>query len=228
MHNLTERKELAPLGTDTGAVAPEKRGPGQEPDDEAANRIELGGNIRALRLEASLTINDLAGGAGVSPSLISQVERGVAEPSLASLRRIAKALGVPVAALFVGGEGDRSDSYNRRGERLVVRADERKLLKTKDSGMSYELLVPDLSPGKVEIVQFELPAGSRIPDDVASHPGEESTIVVSGQIIAYHDGERFVLNGGDTITWSSEFDHWIENRTDSVATVISVISPATF
>jgi transcriptional regulator with XRE-family HTH domain len=159
----------------------------------------LGTKIRALRSEANLTINALAGGAGVSPSLISQVERGLAEPSLASLRRIAKFLGVPVAALFVGGDENPSDSSNKRGERLVVRANARKLLKAPDSEMTYELLLPDLANRRVEIVQFEFPPGSRIPDDAAHHPGEESTIIVSGQIVATHDGEEFVLDAGDDL-----------------------------
>ncbi|HVV50977.1 MAG TPA: XRE family transcriptional regulator [Solirubrobacterales bacterium] len=199
-----------------------------EADDDAANRIELGANIRSLRTDAEMTINTLAQGAGVSPSLVSQVERGVAEPSLASLRRIAKVLDVPVAALFGGGESGASDSFNRRGERLVVRADSRKLLKGPDSEMTYELMVPDVSTRKVEIVRFEFPPHSRIPDEPARHVGEESTIVVDGEIYAFHDGEQFVLGAGDTITWDSNFEHWIENRSDSPATVVSVISPPTF
>jgi transcriptional regulator with XRE-family HTH domain len=201
---------------------------GQQTDDDAANRIELGSNIRSHRSDANMTINALAQGAGVSASLVSQVERGLAEPSLASLRRIAKVLQVPVAALFGGGEENSSDTFNKRGERLVVRAGARKLLKGPDSDMTYELMVPDVSTRKVEIVQFEFPPGSRIPDEAANHRGEESTIIVSGQIFAFHDGDQFVLNAGDTITWDSEFDHWIENRSDSPATVISVISPPTF
>ena len=99
-----------------------KRAPDRGRDDQdAADRAVLGAKIRALRNDAGLTINALAAGAGVSSSLISQVERGVAEPSLSSLRRIANFLDAPVASLFVGNEDVPADSSNRRGERLVDR-----------------------------------------------------------------------------------------------------------
>jgi transcriptional regulator with XRE-family HTH domain len=197
-------------------------------DDEAATRAELGGKIRALRNSAGLTINQLAEGAGVSPSLISQVERGVAEPSLSSLRRIARFLNVPVASLFVGGGDQPPDSFNRRGERLIVRAGARKLLKAPESAMTYELLQPDLAGRAYEIVEVEFPPGSRMPEEPAFHEGEESTVVLSGELIAFHDGEEFTLHAGDTITWDPELEHWIENRTEEPATVISVVSPPTF
>jgi transcriptional regulator with XRE-family HTH domain len=197
-------------------------------DEDAATRAELGGKIRTLRNTAGLTINQLAEGAAVSASLVSQVERGVAEPSLSSLRRIARFLDVPVASLFVGGGDVPADSSNRRGERLVVRREARKLLKAPESEMTYELLQPDLAGRAYEIVEVEFPPGSRMPEEPTFHEGEESTVVISGELVAFHDSEEFTLHAGDTITWNPELEHWIENRTDTPATVITVVSPPTF
>ncbi|MFN8231929.1 MAG: XRE family transcriptional regulator [Actinomycetota bacterium] len=188
----------------------------------------MGAKIRQLRNGLGLTISDLAKGTELSSSLISQVERGVAEPSLGSLRRIADVLGVPVATLFVGGDDNPSDSSNSRGERLVVRADARRILKAPDSDMLHELLVPDLSSRVLELVQTQLPPKSRMPDDVAQHAGEESIIVLEGQIVAVHDNDEFVLRAGDTISWDPSIPHWIENRGSEPATVIGVVTPPTF
>jgi transcriptional regulator with XRE-family HTH domain len=206
-----------------------KRAPDRGRDDQdAADRAVLGAKIRALRNDAGLTINALAAGAGVSSSLISQVERGVAEPSLSSLRRIANFLDAPVASLFVGNEDVPADSSNRRGERLVVRAGGRKLLKAPESDMTYELLQPDLSGRLCEIIQVEFPPGSRMPEEPVTHSGEESTVVLTGELVAFHDGEEFTLHAGDTISWNPEIEHWIENRGSKPATVITVVSPPTF
>lgn len=211
------------VATDQSVLSPASR----DKSDYEAQQKELGAKIRELRTGANLTIKELAGSAGLSASLISQVERGVAEPSLTSLRRVADVLAVPVATLFVGGSDNPSDSSNRRGERLVVRADARRVLKAPDSEMQHELLVPDLSTRALEIIQTVLPPFSRMPDGAAQHEGDESVIVLSGEIIACHDGEEFVLREGDTISWNPELPHWIENRTDGTATVIGVVTPPT-
>jgi DNA-binding XRE family transcriptional regulator len=60
----------------------------------------LGARIRHERQAAGLTIRKLAGKIGVSPSLISQIERGRASPSVATLWSIASELGLPVGDLF--------------------------------------------------------------------------------------------------------------------------------
>lgn len=212
------------VATEQSVLSPASR----DKSNYEAQQKELGAKIRELRTGANLTIKELAESAGLSASLISQVERGVAEPSLTSLRRVADVLDVPVATLFVGGSDNPSDSSNRRGERLVVRANARRVLKAPDSDMQHELLVPDLSTRALEIIQTVLPPLSRMPDNgAAQHEGDESVIVLSGEIVAVHDGEEFVLRVGDTISWNPALPHWVENRTNRTATVIGVVTPPT-
>src|SRR5260221_6386626 len=62
--------------------------------------IDLGARIRALRLARRETLRALAGRAGVTESFLSQVQRGVASPSIASVQRIARALDTSIAELF--------------------------------------------------------------------------------------------------------------------------------
>ena len=84
--------------------------------------FELGRSIRALRLQRSFTLQAVANAAGVSQSLISQVERGLASPSISTLRRIAGALDVPIAALFLGSEEPSDDETDRAGRRASRKA----------------------------------------------------------------------------------------------------------
>src|SRR5438067_1437885 len=80
----------------TATAAP---APGVEGVSEA-----LGGRIRAERRLAGLSVRGLATRTGVSPSLISQIERGRATPSVATLWAIATELGLSIADLFADGQ----------------------------------------------------------------------------------------------------------------------------
>ena len=132
--------------------------PARPADDEIERDVlELGPRIRTLRLERKLTLQAVAEKARVSQSLISQVERGLASPSVNTLRRIAGALDVPIAALFLGGEMS-DDESDRAGRRLVVRRHERKGLSVPRSKVVYELLTPDLNR-KIEFIWIEYAAG---------------------------------------------------------------------
>ena len=90
----------------------------------AASRIAgadeaLGGRIRSARARRELSVAELAGRAGVSKSLVSQIERGIAAPSIDTVRRLASVLQVPVFSLFLEDPDD--GMVVRRAERRVVR-----------------------------------------------------------------------------------------------------------
>ena len=79
----------------------------------AASRIAgadeaLGGRIRSARSRRELSVAELAGRAGVSKSLVSQIERGIAAPSIDTVRRLASVLQVPVFSLFLEDPDDGS------------------------------------------------------------------------------------------------------------------------
>ena len=63
----------------------------------AATELQLGPRIRALRQARQVTLRELAERAGVTESFLSQVEREVTSPSIASVQRIARALDLGIA-----------------------------------------------------------------------------------------------------------------------------------
>jgi transcriptional regulator with XRE-family HTH domain len=188
--------------------------------------VELGRRIRRIRLERRLTLQTVAGLARVSQSLISQVERGLASPSISTLRRIAGALDVPIAELFVGGEVSEDES-DRAGRRLVVRRHERKGLNVPRSKVEYELLTPDLR-GRIEFLWIEYEPGSITHPDPMSHPGEENAVCLEGSVVVTIDHQEFVLTAGDSISFDSGRPHQVENRTDERAVLVSAITPPSF
>jgi transcriptional regulator with XRE-family HTH domain len=193
-------------------------------DEEAR---ELGQKIRSLRLAANLTLQAVGRAVGVTPSLISQVERGQASPSITNLRRIASALGVPVAALFLSSAQSANGQIDRFGRRLVVRRHERKGLHVPRSGVVYQLLTPDLNR-RVEFIWIEYKPGAITHPDPMSHPGEENAVCLEGSVVVTIDEEDFVLGPGDSISFDSSRMHQVENRTDKRAVLISAITPPAF
>lgn len=189
--------------------------------------LELGRKVRSLRLEAGMTVRALAQAVGVSQSLISQVERARASPSITTLRRIAAALNVPIAALFLGS-GEASDGETDRfGNRLVVRRHERKGLRVPQSSVLYELLTPDLNR-KIEFLWIEYGPGEASRPDPMSHTGEENAVCLEGSVVVTIEGEEFALNEGDSISFGSSRPHRVENRSDRRAILVSAITPPAF
>jgi transcriptional regulator with XRE-family HTH domain len=195
-------------------------------EDSDGDALELGRRIRRIRLERRLTLQAVAGLARVSQSLISQVERGLASPSISTLRRIAGALDVPIAELFVGGEVSEDES-DRAGRRLVVRRHERKGLHVPRSKVDYELLTPDLNR-KIEFLWIEYEPGAITHPDPMAHPGEENAVCLEGSVVVTIDRQEFVLTEGDSISFDSGRPHQVENRTEKRAVLVSAITPPSF
>jgi transcriptional regulator with XRE-family HTH domain len=204
--------------------SPEDRRP--EPDDEAQ---ELGHKIRALRTEAGLTLDTVAGQAGVSRSLISQVERGLAQPSLTTLRSIAAVLGVQMASLFHDDNDDAALPSEAPEQRFVVRAGHQKHVRLDAPGAEYRLLTPD-GDRLIEFLWCRVaPSSSMPPGDggFQAHRGEEDAYILSGSLTYLLGGvDEVVVNAGDSISFDASIPHRVENRTTEPADVIIAIARA--
>jgi transcriptional regulator with XRE-family HTH domain len=204
-----------------------------EGQDSRPYRLQaLGAEIRTLRREQGLSAVVLARRCGVSPSMISQVERGLTSPSLDVLWAIARALGVPMGTFFQSVapySAESADGQSGEGARpmaAVVRADRRKLLGVTPS-LAYQLLSPDLQH-RIEFVWVEFQPGEEGPHEPFVHAGEEQMVVVQGEVHVRVGDEAWVLGPGDAITFDSAIPHRAGNRGTSPAVVIAAITPPSF
>jgi len=182
----------------------------------------LGQRIRALRLDRGLIAGDLAARAAVSPSFLSQVERGVTSPSLKVLQALASELEVSVATLL---EGDSSNGgAPRRQTAEVVRADRRKVMR-RASGPDYQLLSPDLR-GQIEFIWVESPPGQQ--SMVSSHEGEEQVVVLSGTLRVEIGDEEIQLEAGDAVRFDPSQPHRTINGGSGPTVYVSAITPPSF
>ena len=205
---------------------------GTEPPGDAVARIDpevlaLGRQIRRLRTERQLTVEQLAQRAGVSRSLVSQVERGRALPSLGTLRHIAGALSVAVGNLFIETVTSVPGERDRFGQQLVVRADTRKRLQVPDSGISYELLVPDCNR-RIEMLWAVVPPHATTGREYSAHEGEECLVLIEGELVVIYEDTEFTLTAGDSMSFDCTRPHRMVNQTGTPAVFVVAVSPASF
>lgn len=188
-----------------------------EPVDQELE-FDLGARIRGLRRARRLTLRQLAEHAGVTESFLSQVERGVASPSIASVQRVARGLGLSVAQLF--SEGGTVGRVVRRGGRRRIAYPG---LRAVD-----EFLTPPTA-SRLQVILSTIEPGGGTGDEPYTHDSDEEVVVVlEGELELWVGDEHHRLEAGDSITYSSRLPHWNVNRGGRPAVVLFCITPPSF
>jgi len=180
--------------------------------------VDVGERLRTLRRFRRCTLQTVAERSGLSESFLSQVERGRSNASIASLKRIADALGVSMADLFD------ADGLPRP---RVLRRDERPALQFGILGRKSLLTPRPLHHLEVFAGELEV-GGSTGAEPYAHGDSEELFIVVSGTVRLELGGEQFELEPGDSIDYRSSTPHRAVNTGQELAEVLWIISPPSY
>jgi transcriptional regulator with XRE-family HTH domain len=180
--------------------------------------VDLGARIRALRLGRGATLRELAARAKVTESFLSQVERGVASPSIASVQRIARALGLSIAELF---------SEDGSGSR-VVRVADRRRVSYPGLGAIDEFLTGS-SDGRLQVILSTIEPGGGTGDEAYTHDSDEEVVIVlEGALELWVGTDYYRLEAGDAVTHPSRMPHRNTNPGPGVARVLFCITPPSF
>jgi transcriptional regulator with XRE-family HTH domain len=180
--------------------------------------VDVGERLRTLRRFRRCTLQTVAARSGLSESFLSQVERGRSNASIASLKRIADALGVSMADLF--------EPDGLPGPR-VLRRDERPALQFGILGR--KLLLTPRPLHHLEVFAGELEVGGSTGAEPYAHgDSEELFVVVSGTVRLELGGEEFELEPGDSIDYRSSTPHRAVNTGQERAEVLWIISPPSY
>jgi len=188
-----------------------------EPSTDSLSTV--GTDIRALRKSRSLTLMDFAEQLNRSVGFVSQIERGISEPSIQDLRKIAALFDVPISFFFG------NTASNPKEAHYVVRAGERRKLGNPEAGLVEELLSPDLG-GSFETIRSEFAPGAAL-TETTKRDTEEAGYVVSGTLELEINGQWHTLNEGDSFRFAGEPHRW-RNTTKKPAILIWVISPPVY
>ena len=190
--------------------------PSSAPD--VAAEVDVGERLRELRRFRRATLKTIAERSGLSESFLSQVERGRSSASIASLRKIAEALGVSMADLF-GPDGVPGPKVLRRGDRpaLAFGVLGKKALLTPRPLHHLEVFVGELDVG-----------GSTGEQPYVHGDSEELVVVLSGTVQLELGDEHFELEPGDSIDYRSSTPHRVTNTGRELAEVMWIISPPSY
>ncbi|MFO1210453.1 MAG: XRE family transcriptional regulator [Amaricoccus sp.] len=155
----------------------------------------LGPKIRRCRRAKDMTLQQVSERAGLSIGFLSQVERGMSTPSLASLCNIAEALGATVDA-FVKPSLQQS---------AVSRPGERESFSLGDTSRTYELLGREFPGAKLHPSLVRRPPGHV--SEIMHNEGEDFVYVLEGSMLLEVNGERHILNKGDSVHFLSHLPH---------------------
>lgn len=179
--------------------------------DRQIERIPaIGPKIRAVRQQRGLSLRRLASLAGISASLLSDVERGNVNPSVASLFSLATALGIPAHTFFPTQPSPQTQaSESSSPTALVVHPVDRPTLKL-TGGITWQRLTPS-AEGNIEFIEMLYAPRANSGDDMHHHPGRELGLVLEGQLLLELGFERHLLGPGDSIAFDSTTPHRLSN-----------------
>src|SRR5436190_10503926 len=177
-----------------------------------ARASNIGPRLRQAREHKNMSVRGLARYVGVSPSLVSQIERGRVMPSVGTLYSLANELGLVVDDLFSGVQprgkkSDRSEMTAADVVNPVLKSGQRKVIKLAD-GVRWERLTP--TPDKdVEflVVVYDVGAESCPKDALIRHGGKEYAYMISGHLGIKIGFEEFELGPGDSIAFDAQMPH---------------------
>ncbi|MGI5949161.1 cupin domain-containing protein [Peptoniphilus sp.] len=185
----------------------------------------LGKKLKEERLERGLSIKEVAEKIEVSSSLLSQIERGLAMPSLNTLRLLADFFEVPMFSLFMSPK-EKSEQVEvvRRNDRIHIT--DGKPTENEDK-FSYELLTPDLK-GELQLCELNLGPGEVSSSKLKMHDAEEVATCIEGEIVFITDDKEIPVKTGDTVRIKRNTLHTWRNDGDKNCRLIFAMTPPIF
>ena len=179
--------------------------------------MDIGGKIHALRVRNSLTQEELAKRCDLSKGFISQLERDLTSPSIATLIDILECLGT-----------DLQNFFNERQQENIVYAPQDIFVSADDAhGMTTAWLVPNAQKNAMEPILVTLEAGCSTPID-EPHPGEEFGFVLKGGVSVHLGDASHKARKGSSFTYRPTQPHYIENNGKTAASILWVADPPSF
>ena len=177
--------------------------------------MEIGSKIKALRIVQGLTQEELADRAELSKGFISQLERDLTSPSIATLADILQCLGVTVSEFFAE---DSDEQIVFGNEDYFEKVDGE--LKNK-----VEWIIPNAQKNIMEPIRLTLEAGGATYPDTP-HEGEEFGFVLSGEITIHIGKKQYHAKAGESFYYTPARKHHITSKNG--AELIWVSSPPSF
>lgn len=198
-----------------------KTSEGSAPEAAHGGPPAVGAKLQALRQAQKLSLDELSRRAGVSKSMLSQVERNLANPTVAVLWRLAKALGLELAEFLAEAPAAPAvPSIELLAEHATP------TLRSPDGHCELKILGPIELAGRLEWYQLAMQAGGVLDSQPHEAGTREHLTVVSGQVLLRAGGSEQKLRPGETARYRADQPHAIRNVGKGAASVLLVVEYA--
>lgn len=176
----------------------------------------VGQTLQALRQERGMTLDELSRQAGVSKSMLSQIERNQANPTVAVVWRLAHALGVDLGTLL-GAQEEKTPLIQ------VVPAHATPALRSPDARCELRILGPIEMAGQFEWYELDVQPGGELASD-AHEPGSQEHLTVLSGSLEVQAGDQVVrLKSGETARYRVDQPHAIRHAGKTAASALLVV-----
>ena len=180
--------------------------------------MDIGKKIRSLRIQRGLTQEELGDRCELSKGFISQLERNLSSPSIATLTDLLECLGSSLQEFFDERPNEKTVFAPQD---MFVKEDPEKLKGT------ITWLVPDAQKNAMEPILLEMEEGGRS-EPMPPHEGEEFGYVLAGSVFLVMGAGKTRVRSGCSFCIHPREEHWLMNAGKSRARVLWVSTPPSF
>lgn len=179
--------------------------------------MQIGEKIKNLRIKNALTQEELANRCELTKGFISQLERDLTSPSIATLVDLLEGLGTNL-----------KDFFNETTDEKIVFSKEDAFEKENDEHKNIiNWIIPNAQKNAMEPIHVEIAPGGRT-KEMPPHEGEEFGYVLSGSIILHLGIEKHKVRKGESFYLKPGMGHYLSNEGKISASVIWVSTPPIF
>ncbi len=177
--------------------------------------MDIGYKIKQLRIQKGLTLEELASRSELTKGFLSQLERNLTSPSIATLNDIVEALGTTLADFF----------KEEKEEQLVFR--KKDFFVDERENYTLHWIVPNTQKNEMEPIMIELPQGGES-FQMDPHSGEEFGYVLEGAIVLVTGDDSYAVHKGETFYLMGKTTHYMRNEKKTTAKVLWISTPPLF
>lgn len=177
--------------------------------------MQIGEKIKQLRIKNQLTLEELANRSELSKGFLSQVERNLTSPSIATLEDILEALGTTLGEFFT----------EAKQEQIVFTAND--FFENFQDDYDIYYVVPNAQKNMMEPVLMRLKAGGRS-QEMRPSEAQEFGYVLSGRVKLHYGHQELTVKKGQTFYITGDQNHYLTNDWESDARILWVSTPPSF
>ncbi len=179
--------------------------------------MHIGEKIKRLRIKNSLTQEELADRSELTKGFISQLERDLTSPSIATLSDILEGLGTNLKDFF-------SENID---EKIVFSKEDAFESENDDLKYTLKWIIPNAQKNMMEPILIEIESEGRTKEDFP-HEGEEFGYVLNGNIFIHLEDKKYKVKKGESFYYKANANHYISNEGKTKARLIWVSTPPSF